>query len=455
MYASLGEFVEALDRAGHLVRIHDHVDPILEIAQITDLVSKARAPGPYSAASVRTDPRFHDRGGHALLFTNVKGSDFPLLINAYGSYTRTEMALGCANDEGFEGVGETIGELVKPEPPRSLGEAIAKAKQFAPLLKIGPKRSKKSGACQQVVRTGNDIDLTRLPILRCWPLDGDLAKQINRAITDEIRASVTPIRQAIPFTPMWHGVRGRDFLRETFRTMIPERRAKGGDDFFSQMCNATDEDGKSWTEDEILNQFNLLIMAAHDTTATSLSVMMAALGTHPDWQVRLSREVAALGSGPLDEDALKSMTETDKVFREALRLVPPVPFIPRKAVRDFHWHGYDIPAGTSLALNPGVTMLSPELYTNPPEFDPDRFSPERAEDQKHRFAWTPVGGGAHKCIGMHFARTQVKLFIATMLQDHQFELPNGAPEWQRMPIPKPKGGLPIILRQQAQLRLVA
>ncbi|MEM1423698.1 MAG: UbiD family decarboxylase domain-containing protein, partial [Planctomycetota bacterium] len=175
MYASLGDFVRALDAAGHLVRVHDLVDPILEVAQITDLVSKARAPGPYSNASVRTDPRFHDRGGHALLFTNVKGADFPLLINAYGSYRRTEMALGCADDDGFEGVGETIGQFVKPEPPRSLREAIVKAKQFAPLLKIGPKRSRRAGACQEVVRMGDDIDLTKLPILRCWPLDGDLA----------------------------------------------------------------------------------------------------------------------------------------------------------------------------------------------------------------------------------------------------------------------------------------
>lgn len=278
------------------------------------------------------------------------------------------------------------------------------------------------------------------------PLDGDLAKKINLAITNEIRASVTPIRSAIPLTPMWHGVRGRDFLRETFRTMIPERRTNGGDDFFSQMCLAKDEEGHGWSEDEILNHFNLLIMAAHDTTATSMTVMMAHLGQNPEWQQRLIDEVDALGDGPLGDDALAKMTETDKVFREALRLVPPVPFIPRKALRDFQWKGFDIPAGTSIALNPGVTMLSPDLYTNPTTFDPDRFSPERAEDRVHRFAWTPFGGGAHKCIGMHFATMQVKLFMATLLRERRVFLPGGAPDWQRMPIPKPKGGLPVLLR---------
>ena len=76
-------------------------------------------------------------------------------------------------NRAFDDIGQTIGELIKPEPPRSIGEAVAKAKEFYPLLKIGPKRSRKPGICQQVVHTGDQIDLTTLPILRCWPLDGD------------------------------------------------------------------------------------------------------------------------------------------------------------------------------------------------------------------------------------------------------------------------------------------
>ncbi|MGZ2256797.1 cytochrome P450 [Roseobacter sp. A03A-229] len=279
------------------------------------------------------------------------------------------------------------------------------------------------------------------------PLDGALAKQVNRAIQDEIRASLAMIRWPIPGTPMWRGVRGRDFLRETFRKMIPERRATGGDDFFSQMCLARDDEGRGWDEDQILDQFNLLIMAAHDTTATSLSVMIEALASHPDWQERLITEVASLGDDPLDEDALATMTQTNNVFREALRLVPPVPFIPRQATRDFTWQGYDIPAGTSLALNPGVTMLSPEHFSNPTAFDPDRYTPDRAEDRSHKFAWTPFGGGAHKCIGMHFSTLQVKLFIATLLRKHRVQLAGAPPSWQRMPIPKPKGGLHITLQR--------
>lgn len=180
MYASLGEFVGALERAGELVRIKAPVDPILEVSQIADVVSKSAAPHTGSASSRRNDPRFHTFGGPALLFESVTGSSFPLLINAYGSYRRMEMALGC-HDEGhtpggFDALGAKIGSLVKPEPPRSLGELWAKAKQFLPLLKIPPRRLSGPGACQEVILTGDQIDLTTLPIIRCWPCDGDFAR---------------------------------------------------------------------------------------------------------------------------------------------------------------------------------------------------------------------------------------------------------------------------------------
>jgi len=280
------------------------------------------------------------------------------------------------------------------------------------------------------------------------PLHSPLTAKINRAIQNEIRASVALIRRPVPFTPMWHGVRGRRFLLESFRGLIAERRKTGGEDFFSQMCLAQDETGQGWSDDEILDQFNLLIMAAHDTTATTLSVIVSALAAHPEWYARVQAEVESLPGGTPDEQCLAKMTDTQNVLKEALRLVPPVPFIPRQAIRDFHWKGFEIPAGTSIALNPGVTMLSPALYSDPEVFDPDRFAAPRNEDQSHKFAWTPFGGGAHKCIGMHFAGMQIKLFLAALLRSYRITLAEGQPEWIRMPIPKPKGGLPVILQKR-------
>ncbi|MBL4591063.1 MAG: UbiD family decarboxylase, partial [Phycisphaerales bacterium] len=172
MYTDLHSFVEDLDRRGELLRVREPVDPVLEIAKLADIQSKSRCAGLGSNETQRTDPQFAGFGGKAVLIENPIGSDFPVLINAFGSYKRVEMALG---GMGLDEIGAKIAALVKPEPPRSIGEAIGKAKQFAPLLKIGPKRSKKPGVCQQVVVEGDQVDLTKLPILRCWELDGDFA----------------------------------------------------------------------------------------------------------------------------------------------------------------------------------------------------------------------------------------------------------------------------------------
>ena len=170
MFRDLHEFVEYLDRQSELIRVQEQVDPVLEIAARADNESKSMAHNLGSACSQRNDPEFCGFGGSALLFENPRDADFPVLINAFGSYRRMEAALG---GQPLDGIAGRIAELVQPAPPRSISEAIDKAKQFLPLLKIGPKRLKSAGQSQEVVRTGPDIDLTRLPILRCWPLDGD------------------------------------------------------------------------------------------------------------------------------------------------------------------------------------------------------------------------------------------------------------------------------------------
>lgn len=193
MFQNSGAFIEALEAAGELVRVREPVSSILEIARIVDLLSKSGACSSGSASAKRNDPRHAGLGGPALLFERVEGSDFPLLINAFGSYRRMELALGCheagvgvpaprwprsgraeeLGGAGFDAIGRVIGELVKPQPPSSLGDAISKAKQLLPLLGIAPRRIRSGAPVQECVLTGDAVDLRRLPILRCWPHDGD------------------------------------------------------------------------------------------------------------------------------------------------------------------------------------------------------------------------------------------------------------------------------------------
>lgn len=191
MYPTLSHFIAALDAAGELRRVKARVRPVLEIPAIADRVSKMGAPSLPSMSARYTDPRFHGLGGPALLFEDVEGSDFPLLINSLGSYRRIEMALGCADGGrvagGLEGLAAKIGSLVKPEFPRSMPDLLRKGREFLPLLSIPPKRRGGRGGCQEVLKTGDQIDMTRLPIIRCWPLDGDVeAVGYPRGVNDGV-----------------------------------------------------------------------------------------------------------------------------------------------------------------------------------------------------------------------------------------------------------------------------
>lgn len=173
MYENTREFVAALERAGELKRIAARVSPLLEITALADRESRSAAPGLPSEPTRRTDPRFGHLGGHALLCENVEGSDIPVLINQFGSYRRMEMALGCGAG-GLEGLAARLGQLIKPEPPPTLLAKLKKLPELLELARIPPRKVRGVGVCQQVIIKGDDIDLTRLPLLRCWPLDGDL-----------------------------------------------------------------------------------------------------------------------------------------------------------------------------------------------------------------------------------------------------------------------------------------
>ena len=162
-YDSLTAFVKALERAGELKRIKTTVSPDLEIAEITDRVSKAEGP--------------------ALLFENVEGSDMPLLINTYGSYQRMAMALGV---EDLEQIASEIEGMIKLDAPESLLDKVKILRMLSQLANFPPKTVKK-GACQEVVLTGEDASLDVLPLIKCWPLDADRYITLPQVFTHSLK----------------------------------------------------------------------------------------------------------------------------------------------------------------------------------------------------------------------------------------------------------------------------
>jgi cytochrome P450 len=277
---------------------------------------------------------------------------------------------------------------------------------------------------------------------------GPDVEEITRAFVDMVAAAVAPIRQPWPGTQMARGVKGRARIVGYFSEQIPIRRTQGGDDLFSQLCRATHEDGALLSDQDIVDHMSFLMMAAHDTLTSSLTSFVAALAANPQWQDKLRGEVAALGiaaDAPTTFDNLEAMPLTEMAFKEAMRMKPPVPSIPRRATRDFSFGGYAIPAGTLVGINPLFTHHMPAIWPDPEKFDPLRFTDE-AQRARHRFAWVPFGGGAHMCLGLHFAYMQAKCFARHFLQNLNVSLQSdAAPDWQMWPIPKPKDGLRVTL----------
>ncbi len=282
-------------------------------------------------------------------------------------------------------------------------------------------------------------------------LDAGILERVTRwrQTPGPMPASVTPIRQPWPGTQMARGVKGRKRIVAYFSEQIPIRRAKGGEDLFSQLCRATHEDGALLSTQDIVDHMSFLMMAAHDTLTSSLTSFVGALAAHPEWQVKLRDEVSSLGvaaGAPTTFDNLEAMPLSEMAFKEAMRMKPPVPSIPRRATRDFNFGGYAIPTGTFVAVNPLFTHHMPEIWPEPEKFDPMRFT-DAAQRGRHRFAWVPFGGGAHMCLGLHFAYMQAKCFARHFLQNLSVSLePGYTPDWQMWPIPKPRDGLRVTLK---------
>ncbi|MDO9567391.1 MAG: menaquinone biosynthesis decarboxylase [Candidatus Desulfaltia sp.] len=151
MFRNLTDFLDTLDKAGELKHIYDQVSPYLEISKLTDAESKS--PG----------------GGKALFFENVKGSSFPVATNIFGSSRRICMALGV---DHLDQLGERIKKYIDLDPPKSLMGALQMLPMAFGLTKFFPRSCRTSTPpCQEVVYKDDDVDLSKLPVLHCWPKD--------------------------------------------------------------------------------------------------------------------------------------------------------------------------------------------------------------------------------------------------------------------------------------------
>ncbi|WP_394173793.1 4-hydroxy-3-polyprenylbenzoate decarboxylase [Thalassotalea litorea] len=159
-YKDLRDFINKLEEQGQLKRIRQPISTDLVMTEISDRTLKAKGP--------------------ALLFENPIGHDMPVLTNLFGTPERVAMAMGQDNVEALRDVGKLLAMLKEPEPPKGFKDAIDKMPIFKQVLNMPAKRLKKA-PCQDFVISGDDVDLSKLPIQRCWP--GDVAPLITWGLT--------------------------------------------------------------------------------------------------------------------------------------------------------------------------------------------------------------------------------------------------------------------------------
>ncbi|WP_019617082.1 4-hydroxy-3-polyprenylbenzoate decarboxylase [Psychromonas ossibalaenae] len=159
-FDDLRDFIEQLEERGLLKRVTQEIDPNLEMTEISDRTLRA--------------------GGPALLFENPKGYDTPVLTNLFGTTERVALAMGKDNVEALKEVGQWLAYLKEPEPPKGIKSMWEKLPIFKQILNM-PTKKVRSPQCQQVIMQGDEVDLTKLPVMTCWP--GDVAPLITWGLT--------------------------------------------------------------------------------------------------------------------------------------------------------------------------------------------------------------------------------------------------------------------------------
>ena len=238
-----------------------------------------------------------------------------------------------------------------------------------------------------------------------------------------------------------------EILHRRVQRMIDDRRASGQvqNDLLGRLLTAQDEGQKApMTDTQVRDEVLTLFLAGHETTASSLAWALYLLARHPEIYQQVQAEVDALSHPPRYED-LPRLGLTQRVFKETIRLYPPLPLFNRDTTAEITVCGYRLPPGTVINICPYATHHRADLWPDPERFDPDRFTAE-GEAGRSRYAYLPFSAGPRVCIGNHFAQMEGTLVLATWLQRAHFELLTPTIKPVSLATLRPEGSVPMRVR---------
>jgi cytochrome P450 len=260
--------------------------------------------------------------------------------------------------------------------------------------------------------------------------------ETTRLLTDEPPVLVHRLAAALEGPLFNPGRDGRQLSRAIARLdtyvnkLTSERRQtlarqRGGgppppEDLLTHLIRARDENGARMNDKQVRDEVLTLFVAGHETTATALAWSIYCLCRHPEIYAAVEREVDALDGEPTF-DHLPRLALTLRVFKEALRLFPPVHSFGRQTYQSLTIDGHLLRPNTVVVVAPWALHRRTDHWPEPERFDPDRFLPA-AEERRPRLAWLPFGAGPRTCIGNHFAMIEGQIVLARLLRHARFEL---------------------------------
>jgi len=201
-----------------------------------------------------------------------------------------------------------------------------------------------------------------------------------------------------------------------YREIAERRRAEDvgeRNDVLSMMIGASHEDGSPMSDEEMRDELLTLLVAGHETTATSLAWAVERLSRNPEKLERLRAEVS--------EGREEYLTAT---IQETLRLRPVISIVLRKLTEPVEIGGYELPAGISVAPCIYLVHRNPEIYPEPQRFLPERF----LDNPPGTYTWIPFGGGVRRCLGASFAQFEMTVVLKELVRRHQIRPANPKPE---------------------------
>lgn len=266
------------------------------------------------------------------------------------------------------------------------------------------------------------------------PIEHEVAAQVFDKFREHQRAQ--PVLNLGAFLPLpkwfprFHKRRARQTaadIRALITRLTAERmaRIKDGtapDDLATKIMTTADpQTGQTFDTEEMVDQVAIFFLAGHETSASALAWALYLLALYPDWQERVAKEARqVMSDGAPEFSDIGKLRLTRDVFRETLRLYPPVPMMVREAACPERFRDRDVPKGAQIVLSPWHQQRHERLWDNPDAFDPARFQTENGREGL-RCAYMPFSAGQRVCPGAGFAMIEGPLLLALLVRAYRFE----------------------------------